>query len=244
MKIQYIVTKNRYVFGYITIKGGHRVGITGNAVIENEKVININHISSLNFRIAKQKIDCSIPLFKYVIDMQNNSIYNTLIVSPPGCGKTTMLRDLIKNISDGIEYINFKGKTVGVVDERGEIAAMYKGVAQNEIGKRTDVIDNISKSQGMKMLIRSMTPEIITCDEIGSLEDIEAINYAICSGIKGIFTAHGKNIEDLKLNPAISKLINNNTIERIIFLDIKERGNIKEVYILNKNDNKYMNSIN
>ena len=244
MKTRYIVIKNKYVFGYITIKGGHRVGITGNVITENEKVININYISSLNFRIAKQKINCSIPLFKYVIDIQNNSIYNTLIVSPPGCGKTTILRDLIKNISDGIEYINFKGKTVGVVDERGEIAAMYKGVTQNDIGKRTDVIDNISKSQGMKMLIRSMAPEIITCDEIGSSEDIEAINYAICSGVKGIFTAHGASIEDLKLNPAISKLINNKILERIIFLDTKERGKIKEVYILNKNDNKYIESNN
>lgn len=172
-------------------------------------------------------------MFKHIIDLQNNSIFNTLIVSPPGCGKTTILRDLIKNISDGIEEINYKGKTVGVVDERGEIAAMYKGVAQNDIGKRTDVIDNISKSDGMKMLIRSMAPDIITCDEIGSEEDIDAINYALCSGIKGIFTAHGSTMEDLKLNPTISELIRKNVLERIIFLDKKEKGKIEKIYTLN-----------
>ena len=113
---------------------------------------------------------------------------------------------------------------------------MYKGVAQNDIGQRTDVIDNISKSEGIKILIRSMAPDIITCDEIGSFQDIEAINYAICSGIKGIFTAHASTIEDLKLNSEISKLIKNNILEKIIFLDNKEKGKIKKAYMLDKNE--------
>ncbi len=129
-----------------------------------------------------------------------------------------MLRDLIKNISNGVPSLNFTGKTVGLVDERSEIAAMYQGVPQNDVGIRTDVIENIPKSIGMKMLIRSMAPEVIACDEIGSKEDIKAINKAILSGVKGIFTMHGKDMEDIKLNTNIKELIDNRKIEKIIFL--------------------------
>ena len=129
-----------------------------------------------------------------------------------------MLRDLIKNISNGVPSLNFTGKTVGLVDERGEIAAMYQGVPQNDVGIRTDVIENIPKSIGMKMLIRSMAPEVIACDEIGSKEDIKAINKAILSGVKGIFTMHGKDMEDIKLNTNIKELIDNRKVEKIIFL--------------------------
>ena len=129
-----------------------------------------------------------------------------------------MLRDLIKNISNGVPSLNFTGKTVGLVDERGELAAMYQGGPQNDVGISTAVIENIPKSIGMKMLIRSMAPEVIACDEIGSKEDIKAINEAILSGVKGIFTMHGKDMEDIKLNTNIKELIDNRKIEKIIFL--------------------------
>lgn len=182
------------------------------------QVLNISHISSLNFRIARQVLDCSNVILKDILDREKNTIHNTMIVSPPGRGKTTILKDLIRKLSNGIKEYNFYGVNIGVVDERGEIAAMYKGVPQNDIGIRTDVLDNISKAKGMKMLIRSMNPQIIAVDEVGSEEDIEAIQYAQCSGVKGIFTAHGESLEDIIQNPILKKLYEQNFLEKIFFI--------------------------
>lgn len=185
--------KEQICNGFITIKGGHRVGITGTAVVEKGKIINVKYINSLNFRIAREVLGCGDKILSQIVDKKNSTIYNTLIVSPPGKGKTTILRDIIRKISDGIEEIGFEGKTCGIIDERGEIAAMYKGIPQNDIGIRSDVIENVSKSNGINMLIRSMAPEIIACDEIGSKEDVQAIKKAFISGVKGIFTMHRQN---------------------------------------------------
>ena len=210
--------QNQICKGFITVRGGHRVGITGTAITENEKVTNLKYITSLNFRIAREVKGCSNKILKDVICKEQNTIYTSLIVSPPGKGKTTMLRDLIRNISNGVPELGFRGKTCGVVDERGEIAAMYHGIPQNDVGIRTDVIENISKDKGMSMLIRSMAPEIIACDEIGSKEDVDAIQNAVISGVKGIFTMHGKNLDDIKENQGINYLIKTKQIEKIIFL--------------------------
>ena len=163
-------------------------------------------------------------LLKEIINKEENTIFTTLIVSPPGKGKTTMLRDTIRNLSNGIKEMNFLGKTCGVVDERGELAAMYQGVPQNDIGIRTDVIDNMPKADAMKILIRSMAPNVIASDEIGSKEDINAINYAICSGIKGIFTAHGKSLEEIHKNRKLAQLIENEIIEKIVILNVAKKG--------------------
>ena len=220
--------KKQICEGFITIKGGHRVGITGNCVFEDGQVQNINYISSLNFRIAREKIGCANDILKYVL--HNQTINTTLIVSPPGAGKTTILRDLIRQISNS-------GFTCGLVDERGEIAAMYKGVPQNDVGILTDVISNVSKSKGMNMLVRSMAPQVIACDEIGSKEDMEAISYAICSGVKGIFTAHGNDYNEILLNSNIQELIKNKFLDNIILLDDMKRGKIKEIYTLKEETN-------
>lgn len=185
--------QNQIANGFITIKGGHRIGITGTAVIENGRILNLKYITSLNFRIARQVINCSNKILGQVIDEENKTIFNTLLVSPPGYGKTTILRDLIRNISNGIETLNFQGKTCGVVDERGEIAAMYRGIPQNDIGIRTDIIENISKAEGIKILIRSMAPEVIACDEIGSKEDVQAIRRSYVFWCKRNFYNARKN---------------------------------------------------
>lgn len=203
--------------GYITLKGGHRVGISGNVVMEENKVINVNYIYSLNFRIARQIIGVAEKVINEVL--KNDEVSNTLIISKPGAGKTTILRDLIRIIS--------KTKTVGVVDERGEIAAMYKNEPQNDLGIKVDILSNISKSLGIKMLVRSMAPDVIVADEIGTKEDIEAIKYAVTSGVKGIFTAHANNIEDIKKSPILKELLDLNLIDKIIILDKNNRENIE-----------------
>ena len=118
-----------------------------------------------------------------------------------------------------------------MVDERGEIAAMYKGIPQNDVGIRTDVIDNMPKSMAMRILVRSMAPNVIACDEIGSSEDIYAIEYAMCSGVKGIFTAHGKDIEEINRNPELSRLLNRHIFERIILLNPKKKGETECFYL-------------
>ncbi|MBO5349524.1 MAG: stage III sporulation protein AA [Clostridia bacterium] len=221
--------QNQICNGFITLPGGNRVGIAGNIVIKDGQVSNISHVYSLNFRIAHQINGASNELLRYILDTKNNTVFNTLIVSPPGAGKTTIIRDLAKKISDGISEINFRGIDVSIIDERGEIAAMTKGIAYNDVGIRTDILDNVPKSIGIRMAIRSMAPKVIIADEIGNKDDVQIINYAICSGVKCIFTAHGSSMEDLLKNEEMHKIINLELFKRIIFLDEKEKGKVKNI---------------
>lgn len=209
--------QNQIANGYITIQGGNRVGIVGTAVLHEDKVTNFNYISGLNFRISRQILGCSNSIMQKIINKEQNTIYNTLIISMPGMGKTTLLRDIIRNISNGIEGL-IDGANIAVIDERGEISATFKGIMQNDLGIRTDVVNDIPKHIGMRLAIRSMSPKVIAADEIGSKEDSEAINYAMCCGVKGIFTAHGESIEDVCKNPELKELINNKTIERVVLI--------------------------
>lgn len=202
--------------GFLTLQGGHRVGIVGKVVAQNNEIKTLKDICGLNIRIARQVKDCANRILPYIID--GSSIYHTLILSPPNCGKTTLLRDAIRQISNGIDRTNFCGVKVGLVDERSEIAACFKGIPQNDIGIRTDVFDSCPKPQGIRMLTRSMSPQVIATDELGTKDDIDAVEEAINAGIKIITTAHAKDTLELSKKPWIGQLFKQGFFERIIIL--------------------------
>lgn len=231
--VEYICNYSVYAYeeelrqGFVTIQGGHRVGFGGKVVCENEKVKSIKNISFLNIRLAHEVIGCADSVMPHIYE--DGSLKHTLIISPPGCGKTTLLRDIVRSVSDGNEY--GKGVTVGVVDERSEIAACYMGVPQNDVGLRTDVLDCCPKVQGMLMLIRSMSPKVLAVDEIGDDRDIEAIRYVYGCGCKVIVTAHGTDLEDIKQKPFLKDMVKEELWERYIVLDNSgHAGNIKAIY--------------
>ena len=154
--------------GFVTLRGGHRVGIVGKAIVENGKVENIKYISSLNIRISKEIKNCSDKVMNHIVK-GSTKINNTIIISPPQCGKTTLLRDIVRNLSNGNDKFNFKGVKVALIDERNEIAGSYLGVAQMDVGIRTDIIETCPKDIGIMMVLRSMSPNVIVTDEISSL---------------------------------------------------------------------------
>lgn len=208
--------------GYITIRGGHRVGIAGKAVVEGCSVRNIKEISGLNIRLSSQVVGCSSKVLKYIIHGRTG-VYNTLVISPPQCGKTTILRDMARALSNGIDELAFKGVKVGVVDERSEIAACFKGAAQNDLGIRTDVLDGCPKAIGLPMIIRSMSPQVVITDEIGNEGDREAIMGVLNAGVCIIASAHGCNITELKSRREVLRLMEEKVFERYVVLS-SDRG--------------------
>lgn len=213
--------------GFLTIQGGHRVGIAGKTIMENERVKGMKYISYINLRISHQIKDCAKCIMPYVTG--GNRVYHTLIISPPRCGKTTLLRDLIRQISNGCG--NFPGATVGVVDERSEIGGSYLGIPQNDLGIRTDILDCCPKADGMMMLIRSMSPEVVAVDELGNYEDIHAIEAVIHCGCKLLATVHGSSIDDIKRKPLLQRLINERIFERYILLQSQGRaGQVQSIF--------------
>lgn len=219
--------ENELKQGFITIEGGHRVGMAGQVLIENERVKNLKYISSLNIRISHEIVGCADKLFPYIT--YNKQMYHTLIISPPRCGKTTLLRDMIRQISDGNEWV--MGCAVGVVDERSELAGCYQGIPQNHMGMRTDVLDGCPKADGMLMLIRSMSPQVIAVDEIGAPEEVQAIKYAMHCGCKMIATVHGESIEDIQRKPLLEQMIREQGFERYVVLSNRRRvGEISGIY--------------
>lgn len=189
--------------GFVTIKGGHRVGICGTAVTHNGEITNIKDISSLNFRIARQVKNCSEELYNTAY---SSGLNNILIAGVPSSGKTTLLRDLCRKVS--------RSHKVSVIDERGEIAGVYSGIPQNDVGINTDIFNGYSKAVGIETAVRVMSPEIIFCDEAGGSADMSAFEYALSSGVYLAVTIHAECLNDI-----IKKVPFYQSFDYIFFLD-------------------------
>lgn len=220
IKFSYYAYEEDLAKGFITISGGHRVGICGKAVVSNSQPILIKEISSMNIRFAKEIKGCANRLIPRLIS--NNKPVNTLIVSPPGCGKTTLLRDIARNLS-------LRKIKVAICDERSEIAGMYNSIPSFDLGPRTDILDGCEKIYGIPMLIRSMSPDVIITDEIGKKGDFEIIEQCENTGVNLITSIHGTSEEDLKRS-LIWPLVNKKIFKNIIYLSKDDGpGTIKEI---------------
>ncbi len=198
--------------GFFTISGGHRVGVCGKTVIVNGEINTIKEVSSLNVRISRQIVGCSDNYINYIVD---NGVKNTLIISAPNNGKTTFLRDLVRNVSN-------KGFGCVVIDERSEIGGTYKGELQCNLGFRTDVLDSCDKVLGLTMALRSIAPRVIVVDEVGTEEDVNALLKAFNSGVNIIATCHAENLEQFKQKKIFQRFVEEKLFDRYIFMNNKK----------------------
>lgn len=231
--LEYISGYSLYAFdeeiaqGFLTLPGGHRIGVAGQVVIEHGRVKNIRYISFLNIRLSHEVVGCGEKVIPYILG--DGEVKNTLIISPPRCGKTTLLRDLVRIISG--EKNSRNGKSVVVVDERSEIAGCCRGMPQNNLGCRTDVLDACPKSEGMMMAVRSLSPEVIVVDEIGGEKDVQALRYAMNCGCALLATIHGRNLSEIRKKPEMDQMVQECLFQRYIVMEYgREPGKIKGVY--------------
>ena len=201
--------------GYVTIDGGHRIGLAGKVILENGRVKAIRDISSYNIRIAKERIGISEMLIPYLFE---DDWLHTMIIGPPQTGKTTLLRDIARVISSGYPPRGFPPCKVGIVDERSEIAGCVNGIPQLSFGPRVDILDACPKAEGMMMMIRSMSPDVLIVDEIGRNEDAEAIMEAVNAGIKLIMTTHGTKLSEVQKRPSLHSILDQRLFQRYIEL--------------------------
>lgn len=206
--------------GFFTIKGGHRIGIAGQVIIENGLVKNIKYISCMNIRIAHEVRGAADKVLPYIYE--KGQLLNCVIISNPGCGKTTLLRDIVRQVSNGNQY--GEGINVGVVDERSEIGGSFLGIPQNDIGVRTDVLDTCPKVQGMMMLIRSMAPGVVAVDEIGGEDDIHALHQVLQCGCRVLVTVHGESLEEVRQKQQFRKLMEEKIFRRFIILGKSDKS--------------------
>jgi stage III sporulation protein AA len=201
--------------GYITIAGGHRVGLAGKVILEEGRVKAIRDVSSFNIRIAREKIGIAEQIAPQIFD---RGWLHTMIIGPPQTGKTTLLRDIARLISTGCPRLHVPSMKVGIVDERSEIAGCVNGIPQLTFGPRVDILDSCPKAEGMMMMIRSMSPDVLIVDEIGREEDAAAIMEAVNAGIKLVMTTHGNKLEDIERRPTLRPIIQQGIFQRFIEL--------------------------
>lgn len=213
--------------GYISVQGGHRIGVAGKVILDGNHIRGMKYISCINVRLSHQVPGCADAVMSYIQDGEHLS--HTLIISPPRGGKTTLLRDVIRQLSNGREDI--PGVTVGVVDERSELAGSWQGIPQNDLGLRTDILDACPKAEGMQMLVRAMSPDVVAVDELGREEDFRAVESVIHCGCCLIATAHGNSLEDVLRQPFFQKLKEMEIFEKYIVLGGRNQvGAIKGIY--------------
>lgn len=205
--------------GFLTLPYGHRVGVCGHMVMLEGKPMRLGGIQGMNVRIARQ-----LPCDPRAVDIVKHGsvLRSTLIVSPPGLGKTTMLREIARVISD-------QGTQVAIADERGELAASVQGVPQLEVGSHTDVMDNMPKAEAVSLLLRAMSPQLIVSDEIGSQQDADALMDAQRCGVKVLCSAHGTSYSDVKNRSAVRQLLREGVFDRVMVLG-RDVGRILAVY--------------
>ena len=200
--------------GYLTVEGGHRVGLCGTAVLRGGEISNLRNLSSASVRGARQGLGAAEPVWDKLTG-PDGCLESTLILAPPGAGKTTLLRDLIRMASDGVHMVP---QRVGVADERGEIAALWNGRPQLAVGRRTDVLEGCPKAQGLMMLLRAMNPQILAADEVTAPEDVRALVTAAGCGTALLATAHGRDREDLTRRPLYRELMEARVFRRLVYI--------------------------
>lgn len=209
--------------GFITLKGGHRAGLCGKYYYRGEGKPQIKNISSINLRVAREVTGCAEPIIQKLFE--EKIFCHTLLISPPGYGKTTYLRDIIRLLSDGTGEI--EGKNVSVIDERSEIGNRTREGIGFYLGNRTDLMDHCPKAEGMLMMLRTMTPEILAADEIGGEKDIRAMAYVRNCGCRLLMTVHGNSIQDIFARPILGEYLKKYPFERYIFLSKGENSKRK-----------------
>ena len=200
--------------GYVTIRGGHRIGLCGEVVMKGGQIQAFGRLSSLAIRIAKQVPGVGGQALAGVLD--RGQLRSTLILAPPGAGKTTLLRELVRRISDGV---GVPPQRVGLADERGEVAALWEGRPQFDVGRRTDVISGCPKADGMAILLRGMAPRVLAVDEITAAEDVEAMAWAAGCGVTLLATAHGGSLDDLRRRPLYRQLLELKLFRTVLLLE-------------------------